>query len=188
MSRRSIDSEFLRDYDHAFVPDWYERGRKEKDPLYRFFCYYIAFAFLYDEFEINLQKNPKLESKIYFTEFEKISLFIENTLDKYGNNSKSPIKPFKNYNPRSLITEEEWEDGVYCGKTGKKQKYENRIADKKYDPILELFFYIYKVRCNLFHASKNLHNTRDKILIKDSAKVLEDFLERYLRRNKIRII
>ena len=134
-----------------FVKEWVERGKNEKNYVYQFFCYFIAFNWLYN-----------CESNAY--EYKRIAEYVKKQISKWNN-----YDPF-------LFLREDWKNPVQDARTGKIKDY----IIKEKDKIIQLFLQIYQVRCNLFHGSKSMMNDRNRVLVEDSCKVLCDFLNRII--------
>ncbi len=139
-----------------FVEGWFERGQNEKSgSIFQFFCYFIAFNFLYDSYSgcdrLKIRKLTMREVVPLFS--DKASSVLEENAAFYND----PEQCFRMERPVSKLT------------------YENHIKD--------VFLNIYQVRCNLFHGSKAMNTSRDTALVSTSANVLERFLGRWLERN-----
>lgn len=141
----------------SFVQEWLKRGNQESNYIFRFFCYYIAFNWLYNS------RNERWE-------YERIKGYV-----------KSKISGWNGYNPNTLLKNaHEWRHSVKSERSGKTKRY---IINET-DPVIKLFLSIYQVRCNLFHGSKSMGNERDAKLVMDGSIVLQDFLNRVIEDGK----
>ena len=138
--------------ENQFIIDWKQKGDKETNETYRFFCYFIAFNWFYN----------KYEGKEEYTR-------IKNCIQNYViNNDK--------YNPIVFLKSNEWKRLVCDSRSGIIKKY---ILEEE-NQVIRLFLSIYQIRCNLFHGSKWMCSKRDTQLVKESADVLQDFLQRQI--------
>jgi len=138
--------------DFQFVIDWKTKGDNEKDTINKFFCYYIAFNWLY---------NKEYEN----CEYKRVIAFIKDYL------SHNAL-----YNPLAFCKSDEWKRNVRDPRNGKVKKY---IIEEN-DKTIKLFLLIYQIRCNLFHGSKWMISKRDNDLVRESVDVLQDLLQRII--------
>lgn len=139
--------------------EWYYFGLKHKsDNIIKFMTHWFAFNWLYDEMSGR-------------TERDRIIKFCEekmNILAKYDAFSDEAISVFLEYPVKSE------KHHMY--------KYANeRFNAVKNKSISALFETMYMVRCNLFHGSKSMRNSRDVKLVESSAVILEGYLNVYLK-------
>ena len=137
---------------YDFVKEWKERGDNAEHYVSKFFCYYIAFNWLYNTENDN-------------TEYARIEGYINTFISKYPS-----------YNPQSLLKSREWNQEIRDSRSGGVNKY----IQKPVNPCIHVFLQIYQVRCNLFHGSKSMKNPRNKILVKEASDVLEDLLNKII--------
>lgn len=155
-----------------FVKEWLNRAEKEvgdENAVFRFFCLFIAFNYLYKEYKNVKRKDGKSRSN---SEKEQINLLLDEAqkhirefrpyevLDADSEILKTPVKSVQNLrsgNTKEVISKE-------------------KLAQKD---IKELFHSVYTVRCNLFHGSKVLNEERDKKLVAECSTILEYFLTKY---------
>ena len=150
-----------------FAKDWFEQGNKETRDIYRFFNYFIAFNWLYNQ----SQKGGD--------EFTRIHHFVKCFLEKHDNVSLA--KSF-------LIENSELYKGVKNARTGKTTRdYKNNslLKNEPANSYLVIFYTIYNVRCNLFHGSKSMMNDRNKKLIKESCEILFNVLNTLYDESKL---
>lgn len=139
-----------------FIKEWITRAEKEEtDSTFQFVSYYIAFNHLYDGYAFyNGHRNVK--------EVERVKRYISYTNEKY------------NYDPfRVLDQASEILKGV------KSELKQVRTSKRKLQDrdIEELFTSLYYVRCNLFHGSKSMDNSRSQGLISDCCRILRLLFE-----------
>lgn len=137
---------------YDFVKEWKERGDNAEHYVSKFFCYYIAFNWLYNTENDN-------------TEYARIEGYINTFISKYPS-----------YNPQSLLKSREWNQEIRGGRSGRVNSYLQEQVDSR----VHAFLQIYQVRCNLFHGSKSMKNPRNKILVKEASDVLEDLLNKII--------
>ena len=135
-----------------FVKEWIDRGDKEENYIFKFFCYFVAFNWLYNQ-ETDENK-----------EYERVKAYVEKKISKWDD-----YHPFLSLN-------QEWKWPVRDDKKGDVKSY---IKNEE-DDTVKLFLQIYQVRCNLFHGSKSMRTDRNKVLVEDSCKILHDFLIRII--------
>ena len=142
----------------SFVQGWYARGKQESDIVFKFVSYFIAFNFLYNE----RNDNPESERVMQYAENKIKQLYI--TEDIF----------------HLLSSESEFfKDGYHsCRRDSIIPKLNSRQSN-----ISDLFYAIYKIRCNLFHGSKTMESKRDKGLVADATKVLDDFIGKWIKAN-----
>lgn len=173
------------DFSHEFVKEWYERAEEvdETKFLTKFFCYYIAFNHIFYTyaFEKGLLKTERGGTRK--GERDMIKGLLEDLTGESGHES------FKGYDPYSLIKHSELLKHVESERVKKKKRPNNHTKDKRTKgsiyqqrlnekDIPQLFNEIYNIRCNLFHGSKSMKNSRNEGLVKDSNTALRDFLQR----------
>ena len=134
-----------------FVKEWFERGNNEKNDIYRFFCYFIAFNWLYNH---QSEKEEHMRIISYIGQLEK----------------ETDI--FSNFDSRSLQSA-----NVKDERNGRVKRY----IEEESNPLISSFLNIYQVRCNLFHGSKSMRVPRNEKLIQNSCTVLKEFLERRIQ-------
>lgn len=160
------------DYDKEFLNEWINRGDEDSDYLMKFFCYFVAFNYLYSTYTFSVKEKAYNERR--FVERNMIESFLWYVFKKN--------EDFKSYNPYDNLEDSaELFKGVKS-EVKRETEYEiERRLDKlsKEDPF-ELFQCIYTVRCNLFHGSKSMDVLRNSKLIKESNLVLRDFLKRFI--------
>lgn len=142
-----------------FVKDWLNRANKERDnDIYRFFCYFIAFNFSYNE------------NCIEQSEYLRVRQYIH-----------AVCKKFTDFDPYGQLPKDaEILKSVKCAKNIKYSVSQTAL-DQKCAPTL--YENIYHVRCNLFHGSKNMRSDRDKKLISESCVLLKYLLSSFLLDN-----
>lgn len=162
-----------------FIEHWYKKGKSEDNDVFRFFCYYVAFNHLFEE---SYSENKCGECKRASHEncktcYEKKK--ICNLISHYFPEINSRFNPFDGdiLNRESeLIVKTVWKntiDGDESDAGNREVKYSERTS-RNYK---NLFCNIHQVRCNLFHGAKEMQFIRDKELVRESADVLEHFLE-----------
>lgn len=186
----------------TFVKEWVKRGDIEREKIsenewiFAFFCYFIAFNYLYSrenngsnrnqiksfltteknvlcDFSQNLIINKKLISSEYYKTIVRDDRLINgNAITKYNNEFIKLLVPECTPNDFNKLVENKTIPELF----------DSGIFQKK-DVNLFLFLSIYQVRCNLFHGNKCINDSRNKNLIKDGAKILGAFLDAWLNRN-----
>ncbi|QAT49557.1 hypothetical protein EQM14_07070 [Caproiciproducens sp. NJN-50] len=155
-----------------FVEEWYKKGCKEKESVFRFVSYFIAFNYLYASTRHTVQNRSGKERDE--DEWKTIQRFsIEKIAPYYIDDT-----PFAILDDKS----EFYKKPVKAVNSGKIKDYIKHVEFKE-KHIDQLFLAIYQVRCNLFHGSKVMVSPRDQSLVADGAKVLEDFMKRWLHKS-----
>ena len=133
-----------------FVKEWISRANKEiAGSVNQFVCLYIAFNHLYDA-----EQGTR--------EIERIK--------KYG----KKIYSQNNYNPYSVIDiKSELLKGVLSERTNMRTDTE-KLTQQDIDELLTSLYY---VRCNLFHGSKSMEDSRSVGLVKDCCTILHSLFE-----------
>src|SRR6266700_5884136 len=132
---------------------WKLKGQQENDPFVKFFFFYVCFdAWITDESGEDIDT-------------EKIKWFLrernclkDKWLDIQSSETKSWLSNLKNLSP--IVDTRPRHSG--------RKVYLN-------DPknLEEVIWFIYKIRCNLFHGSKNPMSSRDAQLVDLSGRLLE---------------
>ena len=181
-----MDLEYYFKYENGFskfLYQWMDLGAMVEGDMYKFFCYFTVFNFLYNYYRdddcdnCNLKENQNEQC---------MALRGINTLPQRAIGEQCMIYKTINsvlkdgeFNPFGDILTEESEiikkpvRSMMKGKLAKKVDYN----DTSVLNIQKLFLNIYYVRCNLYHGSKAMDCGRDIALVKESAKVLEKFLK-----------
>lgn len=157
-------------WDREIVNEWYNYGLSIGDDFFmKFMMHWIGFNWVYSSYENKNEGHPSEIVAICSCVSENIDTF-----KKYDAFNSEEIQIFL-------------EKAIVDGRTGKryekfwKQLSENKNEDER---ILALFKTLYKVRCNLFHGSKSIHNPRDIKLVKASSVILEGYLKVFLDEHK----
>lgn len=140
--------------DVNFVMHWLEKGNMESEDIYKFLCYYISFNRLYGKF---------------YTGSERIAInkLISECVENNNKFELIKIKPYGEFYRKKVIDV-------------RNRKCNYTVEKIRNNDLTTIFIAIYQVRCNLFHGSKEIDVERDKELIKESNKILKEFLEIYL--------
>lgn len=135
---------------------WKLKGQREKDPFTKFFFFYVCF-----DAWITAESGKDADTK-------KIKWFLENDNflkskwpDIQHSVTESWLISLKNLSPI---------EDMRLNHRGKKV-YLNDI-----DNLGEIIKFIYQIRCNLFHGSKNPMNSRDSNLVYLSGRLLEKWI------------
>ncbi len=141
--------------------DWYRFGLEREDDFFcRFIMHWIAFNWLYAEFA--QQSESEKES------IKLCCLYYMEKLKKYDAFSTEAIHIFL-------------EAPVVDSRIGEKKchlKQYRRVVEE--NSIVDLFYMMYQVRCNLFHGAKSIFRERDVELVRASAELLEGYLKAIL--------
>ena len=143
-------------FENDFIKKWIKLG-EDNDEYVKFYCYYIAFNHLYNEYNAG-------------SEIQKIILFLTTSLNsKKFNKFKIEIK----------------EDSELCSRVVHDMKNDRpckyyKLEDLKNNNPISIFMAIYQIRCNLFHGNKALEDSRNKQLVKEGAEILYKFLTKYI--------
>lgn len=167
-----------------FLEQWMAWGAAVDGDMYKFFCYFTAFNFLYshcceeDCGDCNLVENR-------YEQCKKLR-GIDKTPPKAGGEQcmicqtiNSVLTGGNNFDPfKGILTEDSEiiKQPVHSMNRNKPQ-IQVIYNDCKLLNVQKLFLNIYYVRCNLYHGSKAMYSDRDKALVKESAKVLKYFLD-----------
>ena len=133
-----------------FAREWFKRGQKEENGIYKFFCFFVAFNWLYNTEHCRYEYNR-----------------VKNYVSK-------AVFPWKEYNAYKLLKTGAFMEPVKDTRSGEVKDYIKNESNL----TIKLFLQIYQVRCNLFHGSKSMYLERNKELVTDSCIILEDFLKR----------
>ncbi|SRR5260221_10919389 len=135
---------------------WKLRGQREKDPFVKFFFFYVCF----DAWITALSGED--------TDYKKLKWFSDNDnclkknwKDIQSSVTKSWLNSLKNLSP------------VEDMRPNHRGEYKE-LAD--IDNLEEVIMFIYQIRCNLFHGSKDPINNRDTNLVELSGMVLEKWI------------
>lgn len=144
--------------------EWYERGKQESDPFYKFICYWISFNALYGSSK-GVSERKQIENYVEkILKGKKIEIKQNDTLTFFY----TPIKDLRK--PRKMDS-----DTSDCVKILKDENC------KSWERLLNLLLCVYQARCNLFHGDKLPVDYRDQEVAKNSAKVLEEYLPYFLQ-------
>ena len=164
-----------------FLEYWHKKGKAEDDSVFRFFCYYVAFNHLFESCNQN-----KHSCSSHINHGVDCSNCHEKTkicalIDKYYNKFNSKFNPFDGdilHTESELIVNTVWRNAMDGEEfdAGNKEVVYGEISRWNFK---NLFRNIHQVRCNLFHGAKDLQtiNQRNRELVRESADVLEHFLE-----------
>ena len=144
--------------------EWYERGKKESDPFYKFICYWISFNALYGSSK-GASERKQIENYVEEMLKEKEVEIKQNDALAFF---YTPIKDLRK--PRRMNS-----DTSDCVEILKDESCE---AWKR---LLNLLLCVYQARCNLFHGDKLPVDYRDQEVAENSAKVLEYYLPYFLQ-------
>ena len=145
--------------------DVHDLSDVKRNNLIKFFCYYIAFNHIYDTVSEHGSERAKIKK------------VVRNNLKNFRNNGID-YNPFIDLSEESELLTTVRSNKVKENCFTSKNIIYNKISSSN---ILNLFSNIYQVRCNLFHGAKDMSTYRDEGLVKDSTKVLQHFLEEYLK-------
>lgn len=172
-----------------FLEQWQEWGAEIQGDVFKFFCYYTAFNFLYNHWDstcrnCNFVEDQRRLCELYklrggtsrFSEKCKICNTVRNVLE--DNREFNPFQEGILTNTSEIITQP-----VRSINTGN-PTIQVTYGDCSLMNIQKLFLNIYYIRCNLYHGSKAMHSDRDKALVKESAAVLEYFLNHITEKYK----
>ncbi|MBI2012230.1 hypothetical protein HYS91_05695 [Candidatus Daviesbacteria bacterium] len=136
---------------------WKLKGQGERDPFIRFFFFYVCF-----DAWITAESGKDSDR-------DKIRWFLENDNclkeQRFGfwnaSRAQSLLKNLRNLSP------------VEDMRPGRKGKYKEL---KDINNLEEVVWFIYQIRCNLFHGSKDPINSRDASLVELSGELLEKWI------------
>ena len=141
--------------------DWYRYGLERNDDFFsRFIMHWIAFNWLYAEFA--QQSESEKES------IKLCCLFYMDKLKKYDAFSTDAIQIFME---APVIDSRDGEHKYH------RKQYQRVVKEHS---IVDLFWTMYQVRCNLFHGAKSIFRERDIALVRASAELLEGYLKAIL--------
>lgn len=171
------------DIDINFIRYWKTAGDKETDDVHRFVCYFIIFNYLYEahcyqrhyncgRYKRNGNQCESCPERIRIRKMLKDcrSILGENFIDALNLSDDSELIKNVQEVRNGEVMDNSYDNTVDIENTG--DIYE----------IYKLFMNIYQVRCNLFHGQKAMIIERDKGLVKESADVLQQFLNMYIER------
>lgn len=164
------------DFSKEFIEEWKNRADKMGDGpnvcLSKFFCYFIAFNYLYFTYGVN-NSNLK-EDDVSMKGERKMIGGLLRYLEKN--------KLYEDKSPYDLLDKDcELLSVVRSNKSNLKEDDVKRFMNNlKTRNINQLFQNIYTVRCNLFHGSKSMMVYRNSKLVKESNIILKDLLNRVL--------
>ena len=135
---------------------WKQKGQRENDPFIKFFFFYVCF-----DAWITAESGKDNDT-------QKIKWFLENDnclkskwLDILSPKTKSRLANLKNLSPIEDMRPKHRGENTYL----------NDIQN-----LGEIIRFIYQVRCNLFHGSKNPMNEKDANLVELSGRILEKWI------------
>lgn len=184
-------------YPYEIARQWFERGQKEEDNVFRFVSYWIVFNQMYN-YGVNDYERTSETERIrdfcgkhaetlidtvnfdadYLNEFKaRPVISSHHTVDKLDWRGGEDYIARKIYERLERRNGEH--DDVLYNKCFSIAKEFVGLCDYRSNPkkrIRFLFLTIYRIRCNLFHGMKNPQPKRDFRLISDSADILEECL------------
>lgn len=144
---------------------WILKGRTEQDPFYTFFIYYLCLdAWMVAESNKD-SDSDKLEWLINTDNFLRKMWVEDGFAGKDINlNNLIDFSPIQDMRPN--------------------QNKEAKLED--INSFEQSIRFIYQIRCNLFHGSKDLMNDRDKQLVRFSGDILKRWIEwSFFKLNKV---
>ncbi len=140
----------------ALIGWWKLKGQRESDPFIKFFFFYICF-----DAWITAESGKDSDA-------ERIKWFLENDnclkskwSDIQSSLTKSWLSNLKNLSPIEDMRPNHRGKKVYLNNT------------ENFDEVIK---FIYQIRCNLFHGSKNPMNSRDANFVELSGRILEKWI------------
>ena len=184
----------MKEFRESFVEDinnvpneWFKEGQN-KELIYKFVAYYLAFSACYERFAL-IQEEKCNQNERNFNKLGKMERYVEENgteLAKLIDFSSPELEIFFKYpvldgfeKPKEGVN---YLDKNYVQKGQKKpiKRYRNLVLAKtQEEKTLYLLETVQRIRNNLFHGEKVPRNERDLELIKASVFVLEsikDFL------------
>lgn len=135
---------------------WKLKGERESDPFIKFFFFYVCF-----DAWITAESGRDIDN-------QKIKWFLENNnclkskwFDLQSSITKSWLANLRNLSPIEDMRPNHRGKKVYLNDTKN---------------LKEIINFIYQVRCNLFHGSKNPMDGRDTNLVEFSGMILEKWI------------
>jgi len=135
---------------------WKLKGQRERDPFIKFFFFYVCF-----DAWITAESGQDIDT-------EKIRWFLENDNclkskwpDIQTSDTKSWLAELKRLSPIKDMRLNHRGREVYLNDTGN---------------LEEIVKFIYQIRCNLFHGSKNPMDNKDVNLVELSGMILEKWI------------
>jgi len=135
---------------------WKLKGQRETDPFIKFFFFYVCF----DAWITNLSQKDADQDKLKWF-FDNDNYLKTYWSDIQSSITKSWIKNLSNLSP------------IYD------MRPEHRSRTVVFDDVEnfeQMVRFIYQIRCNLFHGSKDPMNARDSNLVDLSGKILEKWI------------
>ena len=151
----------------SFIQRWKEFGEKEKESVFRFFCYYTAFNFLYNRGKTRCVNCDLCDNIVCLCK----ELQLHDDKCQVCNAIRNIIGEEQDFNPFEVLTPQ---SEIITQPVFRQRKV--MYGDCSLVNIQALFLNIYQIRCNLYHGSKEMRGLRDKALVKEAADVLELFL------------
>lgn len=184
-------------YPYEIARQWFERGQKEEDNVFRFVSYWIVFNQMYNYGVNDYERTTETERIMDFCRKHVETLIDTVNFDAdYLNEFKArPV-----ISSHHTVDELDWRGGedyiarkIYERLGRRNGERDNVLYNKCFNIAKEfvglcdyrsnpkkritlLFLTIYRIRCNLFHGMKNPQPKRDFRLISDSADILEECL------------
>lgn len=135
---------------------WKFKGQRESDPFIKFFFFYICF----DAWITALSQKDADQDKLEWF-FNNDNCLKSHWQDIQSSITKSWIKNLSNLSP------------IYDMRLGHRNRTVVLDDVENFEQIVK---FIYQIRCNLFHGSKNLMDARDSNLVDLSGRILEKWI------------
>ena len=158
---------------HKIAKEWYERAndQKQEEVIYKFICAFFALNALYNQVRsgderkrLTIYARRKCEETGYNPFDEDISEYLDSAVTSELCNACPYSKQCRNNRTNTA-----------------KIKFKDL---KNESDIEELFSAIYRVRCNLFHGSKDMNYIRNENLLKQGTIVINGLLKAIFTNDK----
>ncbi|MFA6594162.1 MAG: hypothetical protein WCT16_02780 [Candidatus Buchananbacteria bacterium] len=151
----------VSEYFKGRITWWYQttlNNVKFKQLLNDHWLKFILYWMIFDAYLTEISQNSQDEQRLkYF--FENSSDFKSHIVNKKISAKElkklSPVRDMRpNHNERAVLNDE--------------------------NDLEQVFRFLYKIRCNLFHGAEDIKNTKDDSLVREGAKYLELVIESWI--------
>lgn len=134
---------------------WKLKGQRERDPFIKFFFFYMCF----DAWITAESSEDSDQDKLTWL-FSNPSLLRESWKEIQADRVQSLLANLRHYSP------------IRDMRPGR----DREVPLNDIDDFEQVIRFIYQIRCNLFHGSKNPSSSRDSALVELSAEILEKWI------------
>lgn len=171
----------LYEQDNNFAYHWYKYGEEHKDQFFvNFMVEWMAFNWLYSDIH---EKSERKRIEIYYR--NQGVLFDAFSLPQVDIFLRMPIKDMSSHDEEQYQETRKMNEKYFRIINAKINSFTEGKRITQEDKEAALLQTLYAVRCNLFHGSKCLYDSRDIELVKAAGVVLHKYLETLLKVGKL---